>query len=217
MNLIVTCGPASEPVDTTRRLTNISTGRLGVTLAQAFREAGHEVLCLRGAGATFHHHPAGVRFQEFERNADLEAKLAALSGTERVDAVFHAAALCDFGVAEIQDAAGARAPEGKLPSRTEGDGGYRLLLRPLPKLLPTLRGLFPQAFLAGWKYETEGDAARVVALGRRQLAEAGTDLCVVNGPGYGPGYGLVSPGGALVTAVDAASLAEALLARLAAR
>lgn len=214
MNLVVTCGPASEPVDTTRRLTNISTGRLGVSLAQAFREAGHEVLCLRGAGATFHHHPSGVRFQEFERNADLGEKLAVLSRTENVDAVFHAAALCDFGVAEVRDAAGAPAPAGKLPSRAEG---YQLLLRPLPKLLPALRALFPGAFLAGWKYETEGGAERVVSLGRRQIAEAATDLCVVNGPGYGPGYGLVASDGAVVTATDAGALADALLVRLAAR
>lgn len=211
MNLVVTCGPASEPIDTTRRITNISTGRLGVVLAQAFREAGHDVLCLRGFGATCRDRPEGVRFREFGTNADLERALASVARTEPVDALFHAAALCDFGVAEIRDAAGAIVAPGKLPSRADG---YQLLLRPLPKVLHQLRALFPQAFLAGWKYETEGGRDHVVGLGHRQLAEANTNLCILNGPGYGFGYGLLTPDGTVVDVRDAAALAAALLARL---
>ena len=213
MNLVVTCGPAREPVDTTRSLTNHSTGRLGTLLAAAFRARGHRVTLLRGEGATFAiaDLDPSIRVIPFETNGDLERALTVLADEENVDAVFHAAALCDFGVAEIRDAAGTPAPAGKLPSRSEG---YSLILKPLPKLIHRLRALFPAAFLAGWKYETEGGREQIVALGLRQLEEGRTDLSVLNGAGYGSGYGLLRPDGTVEAASDSAALAEALTAAL---
>lgn len=213
MNLVVTCGPAREPVDTTRSITNHSTGRLGALLAAAFRAGGHRVTLLRGEGATFPiaDMDPSVRVVPFGTNADLERALTVLSDEEKVDAVFHAAALCDFGVAEIRDVAGAPVPEGKLPSRA---GGYSLILKPLPKLIHRLRALFPAAFLAGWKYETEGGRGQVIALGLRQIEEGRTDLSVLNGPGYGPGYGLLRSDGRVEEAVDSTALATALAAAL---
>jgi len=212
MHVVVTCGPAFEPIDGTRRLTNFSTGRLGIILADAFRRAGHEVTVLRGSGATFRLQPDGVRLLDFGTNAEIAARLAALAEEGGVGAVFHLAALCDFGVARVLDATGAPLPPGKIPSRSDG---CQLVLKPLPKVIHRLRALFPQAYLAGWKYETEGDRARVLALGRRQLDEAGTDLCVVNGPGYGAGFGLLESTGGIAEATGPEALAEALLARLA--
>jgi len=213
MNLVVTCGPAREPVDTTRSLTNHSTGRLGALLAAAFRARGHRVTLLRGEGATFAMADLdpSIRVISFGTNADLERSLTILADEEKIDALFHAAALCDFGVAEIRDAAGAPAPAGKLPSRAEG---YSLILKPLPKLIHRLRALFPAAFLAGWKYETEGGREQVVALGLRQLEEGRTDLSVLNGPGYGSGYGLLRPDGTVEEVADATALAAALAAAL---
>lgn len=214
MNVIVTCGPAHEPIDTTRRITNLSTGRLGTLLAEAFQGRGWTVTLARAEGAVFRPAGAGVRTIPFGTNADLERVLGNLARTGNAHAVFHAAALCDFGVAEIRDGNGQPVAAGKLPSRADG---YQLLLKPLPKLLPTLRALFPSAFLAGWKYETEGGRDAVVERGRRQLAEAGTDLCVLNGPGYGAGFGLLSRDGNRAEAADPGALAAALGAMLAGR
>ncbi len=210
MHLVVTCGPAHEPIDPMRRITNRSTGRLGTLLAEAFRLRGHAVTVLRGEGATFPPLP-GPRLLHFGTNTELEGQLGVLAAGEKVDAVFHAAALCDFGVAEVRDAEGNPAPQGKLPSRS---GGYLLRLEPLPKVLPRLRLLFPDAFIAGWKYETEGGREGVKSAARRQLKEAGNDLCVVNGPAFGPGFGLLSADDSWSEAADVAALAEALAARL---
>ena len=52
MRVIVTCGPSYEPIDRVRRLTNFSTGELGLLLAAALAREGHEVICLKGEGAT---------------------------------------------------------------------------------------------------------------------------------------------------------------------
>jgi len=46
--VIVTCGPSYEPIDQVCRLTNSSTGELGVHLSNHLARAGFEVFCLKG-------------------------------------------------------------------------------------------------------------------------------------------------------------------------
>ena len=53
MQVIVTCGPSYEPIDRVRRLTNFSSGELGVHLSNQLARAGFEVFCLKGSGATY--------------------------------------------------------------------------------------------------------------------------------------------------------------------
>jgi hypothetical protein len=52
MKVIVTSCPSYEPIDQVRRLTNFSTGELGVHLSNQLTRAGFEVFCLKGSGAT---------------------------------------------------------------------------------------------------------------------------------------------------------------------
>jgi phosphopantothenoylcysteine decarboxylase/phosphopantothenate--cysteine ligase len=65
-------------------------------------------------------------------------------------------------------------------------------LVPTPKILAELRGWFPKTKIVGWKFEAEGKRADAIAAGRKQIADNRTDLCVVNGPVYGEGFGLIS-------------------------
>jgi phosphopantothenoylcysteine synthetase/decarboxylase len=53
MKVIVTCGPSSEPIDEVRRITNFSTGELGIQLSNGLARAGFEVFCFKGAASTY--------------------------------------------------------------------------------------------------------------------------------------------------------------------
>lgn len=210
MHCIVTAGPTFEPMDTVRRLTNFSTGRLGTLLATLLAARGHRVTLLRGQASAYAITCAEVTLQTFTTTDDLGAKLAALA-SEPVDAVFHAAAVSDFRFGNIWR----RTPTGelievragKIPTR---EGALLAELVPTPKLLPRLREWFPRALLVGWKYEVEGGRASVLAAAAQQLAECGTDACVANGPAYGNGFGLVRPRIEPVHLPDARALFEAL-------
>ena len=82
---------------------------------------------------------------------------------------------------------------------------------PAPKILPTLRGLFPAAKIVGWKYELDGSQTDALACAYRQLAECRTEACVVNGSAYGSGFGIVLAGaGGIVHSPDKKSLARTL-------
>ncbi len=208
MNLVVTCGPAWEPLDGMRRLTNASTGRLGAILGESLTAAGHRVWVFRGDGATAPP-PAGVaRLSSFGTNDDLARQLQELGRSgERVDAVLHVAALCDFRVAGVRDRNGQVIQASKIPSRT---GNVTLELEPAAKLLPRLRTWFPGARVVGWKFELNGGRADALAAAWRQLSEASTDACVLNGAAWGEGFGLCVPVDRVIPCVDAVTLAGML-------
>jgi phosphopantothenoylcysteine synthetase/decarboxylase len=179
---LVTCGPAYEPVDRVRRITNQSTGELGTILAEALAASGFEVLCLRGEAAS-HHAPKDAKIVGFSTNASLMTFLGKL--TVQPEAVFHAAALCDFVVHSIEGADEAQ----KIRSTT---AELRLILRPAEKILPRLRALFPRAVIVGWKYELDGSRSDAIRRAREQINSSNTNACVVNGSAYGDGFGFLS-------------------------
>jgi phosphopantothenoylcysteine decarboxylase/phosphopantothenate--cysteine ligase len=196
MNCVVTAGPAFEPLDDVRRLTNFSTGRLGTELANYLAARGHKVILLVGEQATYAGECRAQRLEHFSTAADLRAKLKALSA-KKTDAIFHAAAVSDFSfgrlfepneAGKLSEIKGAK----KIPTR---QGKLLVELLPTPKIISELRGWFPKTKIVGWKFEADGTRPNAVAAARKQIAECSTDLCVVNGPAYGEGFGLMGKKG----------------------
>ncbi len=207
MNLIITCGPAWEPLDGMRRLTNASTGRLGSALADAFVSAGHRVTVFRGDMATAPLPEAPVELVPFGTNDELAGLLYGWSKRLPVHAIFHTAALCDFKPASVRSADGSMLASRKLSSRS---GRLIVELEPATKVLPSLREWFPSARLVGWKYELDGNRDDALAAAWRQIRDASTDACVVNGAAWGPGFGLCEPPASVLPCADVADLAGAL-------
>ncbi|MCE0484835.1 MAG: phosphopantothenoylcysteine synthase [Methylacidiphilales bacterium] len=208
MRIIITSGPSYEPLDKVRRLSNFSTGELGTMLAEGFANAGHMVICFRGTASTFAAPLWPVEVIPFTTNDDLEEGLQRLPFREEVNIVFHAAALCDFRVGAVVNEKGEPVPRGKMPSR---DGKLTVTLEPAPKLIASLRRLFPTSLLVGWKYEIEGTANEVRARGRQQIEECLTDACVLNGQAYGPGFGIMTRSGEQTHLPDKKALCRFLI------
>lgn len=193
MQCIVTAGPTWEPLDGARRLTNFSTGSLGGMLANHLAAEGHEVTLLLGEGAVWRSPIAAVQVEAFTTTASLSAALESRAATNRV-AVFHAAAVSDFRVA----AAFVKNPEGHLEPVRSGKhstraGNLWLELQPTPKIIARLRDWFPSGLLFGWKYEVDCGRPGILAAGASQLLQTRVDFCVLNGPAYGSGFGLLAP------------------------
>ena len=208
LRIIVTAGPSYAPLDGVRRLTNQSTGELGTLLAERFAANGHRVLCLRGEGASFPSPLWGVEVGSFSTNENLRTHLERVVAREDVNFIFHAAALCDFTVARVTDEAGDVVTANKAPSR---GGALHVTLEPAPKLIAGLRKLYPATILVGWKFELSGPRDAVLAKARAQMDEYLTDACVVNGPGYGSGFGVVSREGEMAHLADKPALCRFLV------
>ena len=153
MRIVITSGPSYEPIDQVRRFSNSSTGELGTLLAEGFAEAGHNVICLRGISSTFAAPMWPVEVIPFTTNENLVESLQRLPAREEVTVVLHAAALCDFKVREIIDETGAAVHGHKVSSRI---GTLTVTLEPAPKVIASLRRMFPASILVGWKFELDG-------------------------------------------------------------
>ncbi|MDA1273706.1 MAG: DNA/pantothenate metabolism flavoprotein domain protein [Verrucomicrobia bacterium] len=195
MHCIVSAGPTYQPVDDVRRLTNFSTGKLGTELAAYLASQSHRVTLLRGYYSIFRERPNCSQVIEFTTPEDLLNRFASLSG-DSVDAVYHAAAVGDFefGKAWIRSPTGEmkEVPAKKLPSR---QAGLLVELNPTPKIIKHLRALFSETRLVGWKYEIDGTRNSAIDQGKQQISENRTNACVVNGPAYGAGFGIVTDSG----------------------
>jgi phosphopantothenoylcysteine decarboxylase/phosphopantothenate--cysteine ligase len=196
MNCIVTAGPAYEPLDDVRRLTNFSTGRLGTELANYLAARGHNVHLLLGEQATYTGERRVKHVEFFSTTADLRAKLKALSA-KKADAIFHAAAVSDFSFGRIfaPDPANKLVEIKSAKKISTRQGKLLVELLPTPKIIAELRGWFPRTKIVGWKFEADGKRAEAIAAARRQIAACSTDLCVVNGPAYDEGFGLLGKKG----------------------
>ena len=208
MRIVITSGPSYEPLDKVRRLSNFSTGELGTLLAEGFAEAGHRVACFRGVASTFAAPMWPVEVVPFTTNSDLVAGLQALPAREEISMVFHAAALCDFQIKEMTDEQGHAIHGDKIPSR---GGLLKLTLEPAPKVIASLRRMFPSSIIVGWKYELDGTSAAVVAKGRQQMDDCLTDACVLNGDAYGSGFGMIARAGEQTHLPDKVALCRFLI------
>lgn len=188
MHCLITAGPTYENLDQVRRLTNFSTGSLGLELAQQLASVGNQVTLLLGEGATVVP-PAGLHVIRFSTTENLHERLRDQLDAG-VGALFHAAAVSDFRFGKVWE----RGESGELRELTSGklttrQGTLLAELLPTPKLISQLRSLFPQAVLVGWKYEVDGSREQVLAKAAEQVSQNRTQACVANGPAYGPGFG----------------------------
>jgi phosphopantothenoylcysteine synthetase/decarboxylase len=211
MRCLVTAGPTYEALDRVRRLTNFSTGSLGTDLANHLAAAGHDVLILRGEQASSPPPVQAVAVEMFTSTSDLAGRFLTHS-TGGPMAIFHTAAVSDFtfGLVYERGAEGDLTPvyQGKISTRN------RVLLaelKPTPKILPHLREWYPAAIIVGWKYEVDGTRERATTRAREQVSECHSNACVVNGPAYGDGFGLVRADGSDAHVVSRHELFDQLL------
>ena len=194
MRIVITGGPSSEPIDQVRVITNRSTGELAVKLARRATASGHKVELLLGQGAIFRSDSA----KYFWTNEDLYRLLCEVDERDQVNAVFHAAALSDFGVAKL-DIAGEQPGAAKLPSDAESI---------------QLRELFSNAYIVGWKFELDGRPEDVVRRGIEQVRLNRTNASVINGAAFGPGFGFCTRNSLVHTAATRDELADWLVEML---
>ncbi len=132
MQFLITAGPTREPIDSVRFLSNRSSGRMGLALAQAATQAGHEVTLLLGPvgqdEAELRRQLPGAHIFRFESSAELKQLLDAhFRGCE---VLIMAAAVADYRPRLVL--------EGKLPR--DPSRPLTLELEPTPDLVALLAG-----------------------------------------------------------------------------
>lgn len=168
LKLLVTAGPTREPLDPIRFVSNRSSGKMGLALAEAARDRGGRVTLLLGPASL--PEPEGLRTRRFATADELHALL--LQEFPDCDGLVMAAAVADF------------IPLAR-PERMHRDAGpVRVDLEPGRDILASLRPLKRGQTVVAFAAETSDLETR----GRRKMEAKGADLIVVNDVGR-PGIG----------------------------
>lgn len=175
IRVLVSAGGTREPIDDVRVVTNLSTGRFGLALAQAFLNMGAEVTLLGHEGLSRRWQSGQLdrrlKFQRFDAFADLSGQLqrACEDPETRPDILLMAAAVSDYSPVRAS---------GKISSKAET---MSVAFERNPKILSRLRdwcGL--ETVLVGFKLLSNVSTARLVEVARAQLQSAKLQFTVAN-------------------------------------
>ena len=161
--ILITSGPTRQYLDPVRYLTNASSGRMGVALAAAAVEAGHEVIVVSG--------PVDVEYPpeaEVVRVVSTEDMLeACLEIFPNCDGLIGAAAPCDYRPVET-------APQ---KIRKTGEP-LQVHLIETPDVVALLGAVKESQWMVAFALETEDQRMRAL----QKLERKSCDLIVLNGP-----------------------------------
>lgn len=175
LRVVVTAGPTLEPIDAVKRITNPSSGRMGVAFARVAATRGADVCLILGPGTAAP--PPSVRVVRVVTTSEMKAAFE--RELERApDVIVGAAAPQDFVVEKPS--------QGKL----RHDSEVVLRLKPAPRILSGARARVPNACIVGFKAEYEVSDAELERAAMKKLSEDQLDIVVANdvarpGAGFG--------------------------------
>ncbi len=123
MRILVTAGPTREPIDAVRFISNRSSGRMGIAIAQEAAKAGHDVTLLLGPVLMHGSLHEKMRVYRFGSSAELKQMLEAHFSD--CDVLVMTAAVADYRTEQ--------ASQGKI--KRQSDAELTLRLQPTPDLV----------------------------------------------------------------------------------
>lgn len=163
VRVLVTAGGTREPVDSVRYITNRSSGRMGMALAEAALARGARVTLIAANCAAMRN--SGIRQIDVETAAELEK--AVEHEYEDCDVLLMAAAVSDYMVSDSMT-------KGKLDSKVMN---IDLKLIPTSDIVSSLKSSLNGRFRVGFAAEY-GEQNREHA--RRKMVDKGLDMIVFN-------------------------------------
>ncbi len=164
--VLVTAGPTVEYIDPIRMITNQSSGKTGVFIARELVSSGASVTLIYGPGMELP--PKGAKVIRVETSREMhDAVIHEMK--RRFDIVILAAAVSDYTVDR--------------PSRTKvkSDAAKMVVkLKKVPKIINEIKKIQKDAFLVGFKAETDVSKKRLIESSRIKLEESGADIIVAN-------------------------------------
>ncbi len=171
--VMINAGPTVEPIDPVRFISNHSSGRMGIALADEAARLGAEVTLVLGPVSL---KPSGKDINIVPVETASEMKAASLEAFRTCDIAILAAAVADFTPEKVHETKMKRGP-----------GYLELRLKPTEDIAASLGGMKKKGqILAGFALETENETENA----RGKLQRKNLDLIILNslrdkGAGFG--------------------------------
>ena len=167
--VLITVGRTVEYLDPIRVITNNSSGKMGMAVAQAALEAGAEVTVVYGKGSA--QAPAGVRVVRVDTAEQMkDACWNELSSGAGHDVMVAAAAVGDWKPVSGE----------KKKISTHDRDRLVIELEPTPKIIDGIRAEFPKTLLVAFRAQHDLSLTELLADARARAKKADADLIAVN-------------------------------------
>ena len=167
-NIIVTAGATIEEIDPVRIITNKSSGKMGVYLAEEAAKRGAEVTLIRSHGSI---EPMYFGIKDIKINSVKDLSEEIKKNINDKDIIIHTAAVSDF---EINN---------KKNEKIKSGQELHLELTPTTKILENIKKIKNDVFLIGFKAEYNVTEEELVNRAFGLLKSADADLIVANDVG----------------------------------
>ena len=162
--IIVTAGGTTEKIDEVRFVTNRSSGKMGVALAEECYLRGADVLLLRAKNSVS---PRYLIKEKIFETAEELLQLIKVNIND-TDVFFQTAAVSDFKV------------EKPIKGKLSSDNSVNLKLVPQIKIVDKIKKLSPKTTLIAFKAEYGLSEKKLINEGRKKLKESNTDFVIAN-------------------------------------
>ena len=186
---VITSGGISEKIDNVRKITNSSSGKLGMTIANHLLESKSDItiyyVCSKNALR-----PSNTRVKiiEVAGTLDLKDKVESLLKNEKIDYFIHTMAVADYTVDYVTTV-----DKMKKSFLNNGDmevikdtkiSSYEnnlvLVLKPTPKIISLIKEESPLTYLVGFKLLDGVSKKELIEVAKRLRDKNKCDLVVAN-------------------------------------
>ena len=170
--VLVTAGPTVEHIDPVRIVTNRSSGKMGLAIAEETASRGANTTLILGPGTV--NPPTGIKTIRVESTSELLAAILGELKHNVPDLVFAAGAPTDYKPVTV-------APK-KIKTREKPQ--ITLELRATPKILTEIRKVSPKTFLVAFKTEHNVSNEELIDEAFKVIHEKNADLVAANDVGH---------------------------------
>jgi phosphopantothenoylcysteine decarboxylase/phosphopantothenate--cysteine ligase len=178
LRVLITAGPTVEHIDPIRVITNRSSGKMGIAIAEAALDRGAEVTLVYGLGRATP--PSETRVISVETTEQMHEAVISELKSKKYDVVIAVAAAADW---TFKKPFSHKVSTHKLHS-------LDLKLKPTKKIIDHVKKVSPKTFLVAFRAEHKLSKKELIESAYKRLLQANADLIVVNDVGKkGVGFG----------------------------
>lgn len=172
VNVLVTAGSTIEYIDSVRILTNLSSGKMGLNIAQQCLDKGFNVTLVYGHGTLNIPDDPRMNIIRVKTTEEMFKAVRERILRRKQHVVFHAAAVADFSISNSS-----KKRSYKMDSR---NGTKTLKLVPTAKIVDRLKEFDKKIFLVAFKAEYDISKELLIKKAFDKLRECNGDLIVAN-------------------------------------
>ena len=183
-NIIVTAGGTSEKIDNVRKITNSSTGKLGMKIALELLKKYNDVkiyyVCSRNSLRPINDR---VEVIEIDGTMDLKNNIENLLTQNKIDYFIHSMAVSDYMVDYVTNLESIKNNDIKVISGNKissNEDNLVIVLKPTPKIISIIKNISPETYLVGFKLLDGVSKEELISVAKKLRDKNKCDLVVAN-------------------------------------